>query len=124
MFLIFGINQGEKQLNFNQNILCKCCGHFDRAAVWMSYTYLMLFFISLFKWNRRYFVRMSCCSSTCEISSELGHAIETGKASSLNSDDLHFDCADTGRFSVHRCNNCGYLTDEDFQFCPKCGKSF
>ena len=122
MFLIFGINQGEKQLHFDQSAVCKCCGHFGHITVWMSYTYFMLFFIPLFKWNKRYYVRMTCCSSACEISPELGHAIETGKTTSLNLDDLNFNCDQTEKSPVHRCATCGFLTDEDFQFCPKCGK--
>ncbi len=124
MFFIFGINQGEKQLKFNQSFLCKCCGHFDRAVVWMSYTYFMLFFIPLFKWNKRYFARMSCCSSACEINPELGHSIETGKTTSLNPEDLQFHCPNADHSPVHRCDHCGYLTEENFQFCPKCGKPF
>lgn len=124
MFLIFGIHQDEKQLRFEQNIFCKCCGRFDRVDVWMSYACFMLFFFPLFKWNKRYYARTSCCSSSCEISPESGRAVETGKASSLNPDDLRFDCPNTGHSPVHRCGRCGYLTKEDFQFCPKCGKPF
>ena len=27
-------------------------------------------------------------------------------------------------YSYKRCNNCGYETAEDFEFCPKCGNRF
>ena len=25
-------------------------------------------------------------------------------------------------YSIKRCRNCGFATDEDFDFCPKCGE--
>ena len=31
-------------------------------------------------------------------------------------------CGAYGRSSVKVCQNCGYMTDEDFDFCPKCSK--
>ncbi|HOP12058.1 MAG TPA: zinc ribbon domain-containing protein [Oscillospiraceae bacterium] len=124
MFLIFGISQGEKQLNFNQNVLCQCCGQFGYVTVWMRYSYFMLFFISLFKWDKHYYAKMSCCGNTCELSPELGHSVETGTVTFINPGDLHFNCHHTNRPPVRRCANCGYMTEEDFQFCPKCGKPF
>ncbi|MEE1218114.1 MAG: zinc-ribbon domain-containing protein, partial [Agathobacter sp.] len=26
--------------------------------------------------------------------------------------------------STKHCNNCGYETDENFEYCPKCGQKF
>ena len=120
MFLIFGINQNEKQLNFDQTVICKGCGRFGHIAVWMRYTYFMLFFIPLFKWGRTYYVQMSCCGSTCELDPALGRGIETGSVTSLDERSLHFGCQEGTR----RCTNCGYTTAEDFQYCPKCGRLF
>jgi len=124
MFLIFGVSQNEKQLNFRQRVICKCCGHFGLVTVWMRYTYFTLFFIPLFKWDKHYYAGMSCCAKTCEISPELGRAVETGKVTELNLDDLKFDCRQSDEPPVHRCPNCGYMTGEIFESCPKCGKPF
>ena len=124
MFLIFGVSQNEKQLNFKQHVICKCCGQFGRVTVWMRYTYFILFFISLFKWDKHYYAGMSCCAKTREISPELGRAVETGKVTELNLNELNFDCRQSNESPVHRCPNCGFLTDDNFQFCPKCGKPF
>lgn len=30
MFLIFGISQGEKRLDFEQTAVCACCGRYGR----------------------------------------------------------------------------------------------
>lgn len=119
MFLIMGINQAQKRLNFDQLTICKCCGKYGRVEVFMTYTYFMLFFIPIFKWNKQYFVRMNCCDSRCEIGKELGKSIETGQVSEIDLDELQFG---TRENQVRHCTNCGFTTLEDYQFCPKCGE--
>lgn len=121
MFLIFGINEGRKQLPFRQNVPCPVCGRYGAMTAWMAYTYFMLFFIPLFKWNRRYFIRMECCGATCGIPEELGRDIESGKATVLDPSRLGFGRSARGP-GIRRCPNCGFATAEDFFFCPRCGK--
>ncbi|HEX3076754.1 MAG TPA: zinc ribbon domain-containing protein [Lachnospiraceae bacterium] len=121
MFFIMGISQKEKKLNYDKLVICKCCGKYGHVEVFMTYSYFMFFFIPLFKWNRHYFIRMNCCGSTCELNTELGRAIEQGADVVINPDNMNF----TGRENrVKHCSYCGYTTMEDFEFCPKCGKSF
>lgn len=121
MFFIMGSGQQQKQLNFDQTVICKCCGKYGHIQTFMTYSYLSLFFIPLLKWNRHYYVKMGCCGSTCEINSELGKEIERGNIVSLNIDSLHFQ---TQYSSGKQCRNCGFHTNEDFDFCPKCGCRF
>lgn len=118
MFLIMGISQKEKKLLFDQLIICKNCGKYGHIEVFLTYSYFMLFFIPIIKWNKHYYARMSCCNISCELNPELGKAIEKGEVSSLNQDTLHF--FNTGHYEKH-CLNCGFSTTEDFQFCPRCG---
>jgi len=126
MFLIFGITQGEKRLSFDQTAVCACCGRYGRYEVYMTYMCFSLFFIPVFKWNKRYYVRTTCCHEVIEIDRELGERIRRGEVTELREGDLHFDCPgyrDDG-YRIKRCENCGYETEEDFQYCPKCGKPF
>ena len=118
MFFIMGISDGEKQLSFDQTEICACCGKYGHICVYMTYTYFMFFFIPLFKWNKRYFVKMDCCGSTCELDPELGRAIAHGDVTYLDPSQLHFRNQTNG---VKHCSYCGYTTTEDFQYCPKCG---
>lgn len=121
MFFIFGISQGEKRLDFDQTAVCACCGRYGRYEVYMTYAFFSLFFIPLFKWDRHYYVRAACCGAVCEIDRELGERIRRGEVTELRESDLHFTChGDT----VKRCGYCGYETEDDFQFCPKCGREF
>ena len=118
MFFVMGISDKEVKLNFDQLVICKCCGKYGHVEVFMRYTYFMFFFIPLFKWNKRYYVRMNCCNSISEISSDIGKGIENGTITSINPYILRFE----GKgYSAKRCNNCGFTTFEDFDYCPKCG---
>lgn len=117
MFFIFGISQKEEKLDFSQAIICPCCGAYGRIEVFCIYSYFSLFFIPIFKWNRRYYIKTSCCNSECSIPPELGKAIKKGEIEFIDVDHLNFNCR------VKRCENCGYTpSDISFSYCPKCGK--
>jgi hypothetical protein len=61
---------------------------------------------------------MSCCNAIAEIDSELGQRIERNEISHIDLNKIDFNC------HGHRekiCSNCGYLAEEDFIYCPRCG---
>jgi hypothetical protein len=91
VFLIIGISQGEKRLEFEQTAVCVRCGRYGRYKVYMTYTFFSLFFIPLVKWDKRYFVRAACCGAVCEIERELGERIRRGEVTELRESDLHFE---------------------------------
>lgn len=149
MFFIMGGGQGQKKLDFDQLVVCPGCGKYGHLEVYMVYSYLSLFFIPLFKWGRCYHVRTTCCGRSVAISPELGRAIETGEIKSLPEDIIPagYDYGSQGYGSLpeedhaggqagedgmagqitasgKRCRVCGFETDEDYQFCPKCGEKF
>ena len=92
MFLMIGISQGRKDLSHDQLVICSQCGRYGHYRVFMTFTQLLLFLIPCFKWGKKYYVQMSCHSG--------------GGPARM----------------VKRCSACGYQTEEDFDFCPKCGK--
>lgn len=120
MFFIFGISTKEKDIDFVQTIICPNCSAYGRLEVFMTYTYFSLFFIPIFKWNKKYYVRSTCCGSLYIIDNDLGRAIETGEKSSINEADLHIINMNYSRQRV--CPNCNYSIDSDFEYCPKCGR--
>ena len=61
MFFIGGISSGVKPLEYLKTVICGRCGAYGRYQVYMTYMYFSFFFIPIFKWNRRFFVEMSCC---------------------------------------------------------------
>ena len=119
MFFIMGISQGRKKLNFDQMIVCNNCGKYGHLEVYMIYSYLSFFFIPLIKWGLSYCVRTTCCDTVIPIDNELGRQIERGEVISLPESII----PDNYRYSPkRRCSSCGFETEEDFQFCPKCGR--
>ena len=81
-------------------------------------TALYLFFIPIFKWGRKYYVQTSCCGKTYKLDNEVGRAIEKGEPVVKSQNDLEYE----GQTPViKKCNYCGYVTEENFEYCPKCG---
>lgn len=119
MFFIFGISNGHKELDFHQSIVCNSCGNYGRYQAFVEYMFFSLFFIPVFKWNKTYYIKTSCCGALYTIDNELGKRLAKGEAITLGEEDLHV--VQTGRYtSIKRCSQCGYTTNEDFHYCPKC----
>ena len=128
MFFIGGISSGRKDIPFTKTVICEQCGSYGRYQVFMTFMYFSFFFIPLFKWNRKYYVQMSCCSTIYQLDSEVGKKLAAGEAVDISSSDLTLIQSgrrQTGSWSEKKtCNSCGYETTEDFEYCPKCGKHF
>ena len=124
MFFMMGITQQSKDLDFTQLVTCDICGSYGRYCVFVTYSLLSLFLIPIFKWNRHYYVQMSCCKSIYELSEEVGRRIENGEEVKITEADLILLKKGYTTQGHRRCLNCGYETDEDFAFCPKCGNRF
>ena len=122
MFLMIGISDGRKDFDFSQSILCRLCGKYGRYQVFMTYTVLLLFFIPCFKWNKHYYVQSTCCNAVYELEPEIGKRVARGEDVKIQQDYLT-RVLDRG-YTVKRCKNCGFTTEEDFDFCPKCGERF
>ena len=120
MFFMMGITEGRKDLDFTQLIVCDACGKYGRYEVFMTFMVLNLFLIPVFRWNRRYYVRTSCCGAVYELKKETGERIRRGEDVKIDPSDL----TPVSVPSVKRCVHCGFETQEDFEYCPKCGNRF
>lgn len=127
MFFIFGIHSGRKELSSGQLVICNLCGGYGRYQVYMTYTSLSLFFIPVLKWGKRYYAAMSCCGAVYQLNPEAGRRIAWGEKAEISPSDLTL--IKPGRrtqwqASTERkrfCQNCGYETEENFAYCPRCG---
>ena len=120
MFFMMGITDGRKDFDFNQVMTCPICGAMGSYRVFMTYTVLSLFFIPCFKWNKRYYVQATCCNAIYELDPEIGNMIRRGEKVEIRQE--HLTRVMNRGYSIKRCRNCGFTTDEDFDFCPKCGE--
>lgn len=119
MFFVGGVSSKQKRLNFDQTIVCPNCGKFGHYEVFMEYMYLSLFFIPTLKWSRKFYVKSGCCGTVYSINKEIGDRILRGEQIALREQELHL--IQQGRNSfTKQCPNCGFETQEDFQYCPRC----
>lgn len=120
MFFVFGISTKEKNVEFTQTIICPSCGSYGRLEVFMTYTYFSLFFIPIVKWNKKYYARSICCGSLYTLDNDLGKAIERGEKSKIKESELK--PLNINYNKERFCSSCGYTINNDFEYCPKCGK--
>lgn len=128
MFFIFGIDSGKKVLDYNKTVICSYCGGYGRYQVVMTYSCFSLFFIPIFRWNKQYFVTMTCCNTVYQLNTDIGKRLQHGETVDIREADLTLvrsgSRADNGWHEKKKCSGCGYETTEDFEFCPKCGTRF
>ena len=128
MFFICGINQGQRELPGSQLVICDGCKGYGRYQVFMTYLCLSLFFIPVFRWGKRYYVKTSCCGAVYELNPETGRRLARGEQLQIRQEDLTMVQAGrreqwrpAGERKKRGCRNCGYETEEDFSYCPRCG---
>ncbi|MGB8452607.1 MAG: zinc ribbon domain-containing protein [Anaerocolumna sp.] len=121
MFFIIGISCAKKRLDFVQTMLCSKCSQFGRFELFMTYSYLSLFFLPVFKWNKKFYAITSCCGVIYSIGAEIGKRILKGEPITLTEQDLHLINNGFQNTKSHPCLNCGYISESDFLYCPKCG---
>ena len=112
---IFGIQQKDRIIKEFDNTICPDCGRLTRAELGESYTFFHFFFIPLFKWNKKYFVKLRCCGSIYMVESDYVNEL-------INSTDIDFDKLSKVQYSGNLCPNCGTFINPNFIYCPYCGQ--
>lgn len=126
MFFICGTGQGKKMIDFAKTVICNLCGGYGRYQVFMTYSYFSIFFIPVMKWNRHYYVQMSCCNALYELDPEKGKRLRRKESVDISENELTLVQSGhrNAQWGQKSCSSCGYETTEDFEYCPKCGKRF
>ena len=126
MFFICGMSQGKKLLDYTRTVICSICGGYGRYQVFMTYSYFSVFFIPIIKWNRHYYVQMSCCDTIYELDGEKGKKLSRREPVEIEERDLTLVQSGqrSAEWNKRQCSHCGYETTEDFEYCPKCGQRF
>jgi uncharacterized OB-fold protein len=69
---------------------------------------------------------MSCCNTIYELNADKGKQL--GRRESIEITEQDLTIIETGRrtsqWNQKSCAKCGYVTSEDFEYCPKCGQKF
>ncbi len=112
---IFGIQDKQKTIREFNNVVCSYCGSLSRAELIEQYTYFHFFFLPLFRWNKRYYVRFRCCNRVFKVPKD--YIDDLKYSSDINIDRLEEINTSYG----HVCPNCGAHVDPSFVYCPYCG---
>ena len=119
MFFFFAINSDTCDLGRR---LCRrfpCCGvNAAMATVTCVSRRLILFFIPLFRFGRRYFISCPNCGAVYEISKEEGRRLEKDPSAEVAPNQIYRMVGRTARY----CPNCGVPVEPESRYCPRCGK--
>lgn len=126
MIIFFGFAARRRELTFRQKIQCPVCqrkGHLRGFAIFDTFT---LFFISTFKWNKRYYVETDCCHNVFEVDAKTGDKMWWGHSVQVDMDTLfkqsNLKSPQNRVPSLKVCGHCGFSSMPDYYYCPKCGK--
>lgn len=140
MFIITNIATKSEDLSFQQTVICPFCGRYSSVRAYKTYRYFSLYFIPLARWGHTYYMETKCCNSVYEIPKEIGKAIEKDPNVVLNPDDLgvstvtypvsedisplsYEDNESIDKvFDGKKCQSCGYELNDNFTYCPQCGR--
>ncbi|MDI9419829.1 MAG: zinc ribbon domain-containing protein [Bacillota bacterium] len=114
---IFGIQNKTQHITSESAVICPVCERYGRYDIIKSYYYFHVFFVPVWRWNRRYYIQTHCCSRICELDQETGSNIEAGHSVVIEKE--HIRCSD--RTAAPACPNCSARLDPRFAYCPHCG---
>lgn len=115
MFIFIDITELTKIVKRLVGICPKC--HQQRELVLLkTYQCFRIFFIPVWRWGEKYFVKDETCSVSYSISEEDAVLVQYGKKelSHCQLKELHEIGA--------KCTICGRIYDESYRFCPHCGQ--
>ena len=91
---------------------CQCEGTLELIK---TYECFRLFFIPLFKWNVKYYLKHSC-GGQATISEEIAIGILHG---TIEMNNMHIEHE---KLKSEHCSHCGHDLDSQFEYCPYCGQ--
>lgn len=124
MFFMIGITHQRKELDYYEPILCDSCSKYGRFEAYMEYNLLVLFFIPILKFNKKFYARTTCCNNIYLITNrEKGLMMERQQGHNvfLKQEDIKLIKKGDGDLET-TCENCGFLYNKEYKFCPNCGK--
>jgi RNA polymerase subunit RPABC4/transcription elongation factor Spt4 len=120
MFFIafFGIQDKDKHIGTQNNIICPSCGRLSRYEIHKLYRYFHIFLIPTFRWNFRYLIKTSCCDGFYELDPLVGEAYEKNPDTEIRKGNLR---RLNNFLPCRHCANCKSEVPAEFSYCPYCG---
>lgn len=111
MFLIgiFGVSSKEEEKKLNFEI--EDCSN---SIIIQQYQMFHFFFVPIFKWNRRYFIKCDN-SKLLELKEQKGYEVWNGSSRTVSCWDYKVI------YEEKKCPDCGAVIKGEYVYCPKCG---
>lgn len=109
---IFGINNKssvKKEVSFE----CTGCLE-DKSEVIENYSVFEIFFMPVYKYNKKYFLRCKKCESLYWLDEEKIEYI-------LKTEKVRYEDIKKIIYQKEVCPNCGVNISEKYEYCPSCG---
>lgn len=116
---IFGINRTEKTIGEYSSSLCPSCHSISNFEIIKEYSYFHFFFIPVYKWNIKYYIKPDSGSSIYELESSIGQLYEKGERPQIREEDLH---PVQTLLPNKVCRYCQSNVESGYSYCPFCGK--
>lgn len=114
---IFGIQDKQKEV-CDIKIECKNCNS-RHIKLYKTFRYFHIFFLPIYKWKNRYHAFCDNCGIVYSIPEEKGMKAEKGESDVI----IYWDLEEVHKKPiVKRCPNCNNQVDDNFEYCPYCGK--
>lgn len=111
---VFGIGDEEEIAAQYANQVCPACGRWSRAELTLAYRYFHIFFLPVWKYSRKYALRMDCCGAIYDMDETYGRELSAGGP-------LDFSRMKRREKAQNICRCCGSRLEEEFTYCPRCG---
>ena len=95
---------------------CETCHTTGEIELIKTYECFRFFFIPLFKWHTKYYLRHSC-GGQVPITEEVALNLLYGK---LDLQTIKFEHTEN---IADQCLHCGHVLEKAFAYCPYCGKT-
>lgn len=115
---IFGVKEVQKSIGTYNNVICPACHALTRFEIFKTYTCFHIFFIPIFRWNTKYYIKPACCGSIYEFDPASAREYEKGQISEIKDEYLR----PVNHYPSRTCVNCGAQVESGFSFCPYCGR--
>lgn len=123
MFFMIGAYPKEKIIPYKyDHAAVHSCGKFIKIEIIRVSYVFSLFFIPIFNFGKKYYVRFNCCGKIHELDKETGKKIERGENPPIDIDLEQNTIIDSEYEIIKSCPQCGKTLEQDFEFCPYCGK--
>lgn len=118
MFFFFAVTSDTREIGRFPCGCFPCCGAGGvPAVVTCASQRLILFFIPLFRFGKRYFVSCPSCGTVYELDRKEGRRLEKSPSGSIDPDRIYRMVGKTARY----CQNCGTRIEPGSRYCPSCG---